>query len=1795
MATPASLPLPPRPDGSLLESVPARPPSARHALAALTAEIARIAEKPWSRGTVEVALRAALEFFGAQFGAIWMFRDAPGEMTLIGSSGPWGDATLPPRCIRLDGEGVHAAVARTRAPLCLSRPQEVERYLPAEAWLRGLSSVLCVPLLAHEDLLGSLLIAARQPHAFDAADVALAAALGQLVAPALGRSASDGESDPLHAGAGRTLTASLDLDEVLTLLVERAAAATGADAAGVLEADAGGGALRFRRTHGLTPRYSEGFVLPAGAGIAGAALVGGRPLWTADILADPRFSIPEDMRSRMAAERLRGILAAPIRGRQGFDGVLTLYWRVPRAFGDGEITVAAQIAAQAAIAIEHARLYRAKVDVARQQAALLEIGATLNAAIMQEGTLQLIIDKAVETLGADKGTLFAYDPATQELAIVAARGLSSEGMGFRLRMGESAAGRAILWRRPVVVRDVEADTDHDIKMDHVRREGIRALLILPLVTGDEVVGAISLAHSQPTRFSEEDIALLTLFAHQAAVALRNARLFEDLARSRAEIARHKEQLQELYRLGVAMQSAISLRERLDLILQGVHGVLGLDRIAIFLCDRGKEVLECRAAFGELDEPVEQIKLPLDPGGGILAKAFREGREVLWTDDRDLPPDLRLGPPYSDIQTLRAHSFLIFPLISRGGTIGLLVADNKRNRASFSNETLSLLRTFAAQAAIAIENARLLDRQREEAAAAERQRAQAEALAAVGQAISASLDLDEVLSLLVGRAAATTGASAAAVLERETPTGSLRFRKAQGLSHRYLDGLIFSSPAGVSGAALGSGRAHCTADVLADPGYAYPAETRARMAAEGIRGLLSVPIRGGDGPYGVLNLYWQDPHPCTEEETTFATRIADQAAIAIENARLFQREQERRRQVEAVRAVSEEITRELDLATVLNLINLRATDLLRGSAGTVWLWNEADQALAPRAWRGYGEWLRDERRRLGEGVVGAVALRREGVILNEFRAWPHAPHAILERSPVAKVAAEPLLYRERLIGVIIVDRLEGEASFAEEDRKLLALFAAQAAVAIENARLFQQEQERRRQVEAVRAVTEEITRELDLPALLGLIHRRAMELVGASSGCIHLWDEAAQVLVPKAWHGLGDWMQEVRFRLGEGISGVVAQRREGFAVNDYRSWPQASPLFLERTGVTATLGEPLLYGDRLIGVITVDSQEAGRTFSEQDREVLGLFAAQAAIAIENARLYAQTREALDELAAIHEAGRAIAQSLDLQETLQHILAAAMRLTDTDKGIVTLLDEERQELVGIAFAGVTGHSEVRVPLSEQGFAVECFRTGRVLTSEDPENDPRCSPSLQARFGNKSLIAVPLRSGDRVIGVFDVGDLKRRRQFTPRQIAILERLAQHAVVAIENARLYAQTRKAYEDLRAAQEQLVRVEKLKALGELSAGVAHDFNNLLAAILGRAQLLRMRSTDPQLRQGLEVIERAALDGAETVRRILGFARAGSEAEYAPVDLMALIPQVLEVTRPRWKDEAQQRGAAIEAELVLEPVPAVRGNAAELREVLVNLVFNAVDAMPQGGHLTIGTRRLWRPGPAGDAVNPHLEVLADQREEVRELVEIFVRDTGLGMSEAVRRRAFDPFFTTKGVKGSGLGLSVVYGIVSRHGGEVILESEERTGTTVAIRLPATTQAPAAADEPTLSPAPRTGRIVVLDDEGVLAETLADVLRLQRHQVEVFTDPRAALAHLAHASADLLFTDLGMPDMSGWDVAQEARRLHPQLPVVLVTGWGYQIDPAQVRESRVNAMVSKPYRVQDIIRVVAEVLPARPTP
>jgi len=371
---------------------------------------------------------------------------------------------------------------------------------------------------------------------------------------------------------------------------------------------------------------------------------------------------------------------------------------------------------------------------------------------------------------------------------------------------------------------------------------------------------------------------------------------------------------------------------------------------------------------------------------------------------------------------------------------------------------------------------------------------------------------------------------------------------------------------------------------------------------------------------------------------------------------------------------------------------------------------------------------------------------------------------------------------------------------------------------------------------------------------------------------------------------------------------------------------------------------------------------------------------------------------------------------------------------------------------------------------------------------------------------------------------------------------------------------------------ERLGETEKLRALGELASGVAHDFNNLLGAILGRVQLLRKKGFDEQTSQHLAVIERAAQDGRETVRRIQEFSRTRRDTEFTPVNFGEIMKDAVEITKTRWRGDAERRIAPVQVSLDTPAVPPVMGNASELREVFTNLILNAVDAMPNGGSL-------------------HLSCWEDCNKVLAE-----VRDSGVGMSEDTRRRLFDPFYTTKGPSGNGLGLSVVYGIVTRHSGRIDAASIEGKGTTFLLEFPSARGSIAVVGgDGAFMPSTliQVGRILVIDDESDIAEVVRDALAAEGHTVETAHNGSDGLRLAEAMQFDLVFTDLGMPDMTGWEVAERLRAGRPDLPVVLVTGWGASIDSSEVKRRGIRAVVHKPFEIADILRTTASVLGGRP--
>jgi signal transduction histidine kinase/ActR/RegA family two-component response regulator len=379
------------------------------------------------------------------------------------------------------------------------------------------------------------------------------------------------------------------------------------------------------------------------------------------------------------------------------------------------------------------------------------------------------------------------------------------------------------------------------------------------------------------------------------------------------------------------------------------------------------------------------------------------------------------------------------------------------------------------------------------------------------------------------------------------------------------------------------------------------------------------------------------------------------------------------------------------------------------------------------------------------------------------------------------------------------------------------------------------------------------------------------------------------------------------------------------------------------------------------------------------------------------------------------------------------------------------------------------------------------------------------------------------------------------------------------------------------AQREQEIHAQKMAALGELSFGVAHNVNNTLTGILGRAQLILRNSNDEtKIKAGLELIIKSAEDGAHIIRRIQDFARQRPSREFETISIADLLKDACEMTRPRW--ESRSEFAQIRFDLDADCQAYVKGDPVELREVLVNMIYNAIDAMPYGGEIRLSTQ------------------------ESRERVVISVGDTGSGMTPEVKQRLFDPFFTTKGKAGTGMGLAVSFGIIRRHEGSIEVDSEPSRGTTFKISLPKVVPAAATADEAVpatqgVSASDDKVRVLVVDDETHVREVLIEALEAEGCEVVSAQSGEIALAlyEQYEGKFDAVFTDIGMPEMSGWELCTEIRERSKTIPLAIISGWADAIS-VQTRNA-VNAdwVVAKPFDINKICGIAQEIAQRKTAP
>lgn len=564
----------------------------------------------------------------------------------------------------------------------------------------------------------------------------------------------------------------------------------------------------------------------------------------------------------------------------------------------------------------------------------------------------------------------------------------------------------------------------------------------------------------------------------------------------------------------------------------------------------------------------------------------------------------------------------------------------------------------------------------------------------------------------------------------------------------------------------------------------------------------------------------------------------------------------------------------------------------------------------------------------------------------------------------------------------------------------------------------------------------------------------------------------------------------------------------------------------------------------------------------------------------ARMQAQ----LARLDLLQRTTRAIAERQDLNSIYQVILRSLEEDLPVDFGCMCRYERDALTVTNIGAAGASYAASLQwrprssLPADEASLA-------RALSGAlvyEPDAGTASFPVAQglSAAGLRSFVMAPLIVESRIFGVLLVA---RRgvEAFSSGECEFLRQLSEHVALAANQVQLHTELQHAYDELRQSQQVILQQERLRALGQMASGVAHDINNAISpiALYSESLLEREPGLSERARDYLRIIQRAIEDVSQTVAKMREFYRPrDAVADLQSIDLNPLVSQALQATRARWSDIPQERGVVIDVRAELDPeAPQVLGAASDIRDALTNLIFNAVDAMPQGGELTVRTR-----ATTADA---------------EPLVDLEVADSGVGMDEQTRNRCLEPFFTTKGERGTGMGLAMVYGMARRCGAQLVIDSAPGAGTTVRLRFRSPEVNGRAEHVPPPEPASLPPlRILVVDDDPVVLESLVRALGSEGHAVEAADDGQRGVERFIAAQRtsepfELVITDLGMPFVDGRAVAAAVKRHAPQTPVLLLTGWGERLRAEQTAPPNIDRVLSKPPRLPELRRAFAELTAA----
>jgi GAF domain-containing protein len=1405
----------------------------------------------------------------------------------------------------------------------------------------------------------------------------------------------------------------------------------------------------------------------------------------------------------------RSTLGVPILKDDVLVGAIVIYRQEVRPFSDHEIALVRSFAAQAAIAIENARLFNETREALEQQTATAEVLRIISSSPRDLGPVfEAMLSKAMRICDAKFGHILLHDGKRFHAAH-----LHDVPPSYRAFWDEhgpiapepnTGLGQLARTKEVVHIPDLKLEALYaerePLRVVTVDQAGARSFLAVPMLKETSLVGAIVIYRQEVRPFTEKQIELVKNFADQAVIAIENTRLFDEVqARTRDLEESLQQQIASGEVLKVIGRSAFDLNQVFETVVESSVRLCAAERAIIFRYDG--EVLRVAKVFNapeRLREWLEQTAIR--PGRhSVAARAALERRTVQIHDVR-ADPEHTYGAKF--IEPFR--TVLGVPMLKGDDLLGVILVYHNEVRP-FTDKQILLVSTFAEQAAIAIENARLFDEVQARTHDLQESLQQQTATSEVLQIISSSPgDLAPVFESMLANATRICGANFGQMNLYEG--GSFH-----PVAHYHVP-IAYAASLGQAPfrphPQSGLGRVARThevvhiEDIRTLPPYLEGNPSVIKLAdLAGARSYFVVPMVKESELIGAITIYRQEVKPFTAKQTELVAHFARQAVIAIENTRLLKELRQR------TDDLSESLQQQTATADVLKVISSSPGELEpvframlenatricdAGFSNLFLLEGDAFRAVAVHGEPVYVEsWQREpvivlrdhpgvplDRLMRGNELLHIHDLTVEPAYMEGDRRMV----ALVESAGARTMLLVPMLRENALIGAIVIYRQEARA-FTDKQIELVKNFASQAVIAFENARLLNELRESLQRQTATADVLKTISRStFDLPAVLHALVETAAKLCDADKGTITRQKDGAFYRA-ESYGFSEDFMNFVR-DAPVAVDRHTATGRallEGVVVHipDVEKDPDYSFGKGPRLGdYRALLGVPMLREGIPIGVIALTRTEP-RAFTDKQIELATTFADQAAIAIQNVRLFeevqAKTRdleESLQQQTATAEVLKVISRSPDkLKPVLDVIVETSRELCGAHTAVIFLLRDRKFHDVAESSTKPEYIEAIRtnpISLNQKGsILARAAREKRTVHIPNSAQDPEAGLGGPLDSGPaRSLLSVPLILDGRIIGGITLQHA-RLAPFTTRQIEAVETFADQAVIAISNVNLFEQVQqrtrelsKSLEDLRAAQDRLVQTEKLASLGQLTAGIAHEIKNPLnfvnnfsalsaelvdemdevleSAKLKDSKREELNEIRKLLKSNLEKVVQHGKRADSIVKNMLLHSRSGS-GERRAVEINAIMDESLNLAYHGAR--AEKQGFNITMERDFDPKAGVAEiYPQEITRALLNLVSNGFYAATK------------RAAEAGNGFEPKLRAVTRDRGDK---IEIRIRDNGTGIPAEIREKIFNPFFTTKPAgEGTGLGLSMCHDIVvKQHGGVMDVASEPGAFTEFIITLP----------------------------------------------------------------------------------------------------------------------------------------------